>query len=104
MLGHKGGKPPKIPSCGPLRFTEDDVAAAHGDLRQHFSGSVVGNGKNGACIPVMLTASGIMLDHPTGPHSGQWESLREIMDDGGMWQTRCRSCRRSVIDGVVDLV
>src|SRR5258708_36388854 len=41
MLGHEGGKLPKILSCGFLRFPEDDIPVAHGNLRQHFSGSIV---------------------------------------------------------------
>ena len=60
--------------------------------------------KISARIPVALAAPGIVLDHPTGPHSGQRESFREIMDDGRMRQTRSRSCRLSVIDRMVDLI
>ncbi len=70
MVGHERGKLPKIPSCGFLRSPENDVPVAHRNLRQHFSGSIVRNGKNGARIPVALAALGIMLDHPTGPHPG----------------------------------
>src|SRR5271166_2670078 len=70
MLGHEGGNLPKISSCGFLRSPEDYIAVAHGDLCQHFSGSIVGDGKNRARIPVALAALGIVLDHPTGPHSG----------------------------------
>ena len=66
----KGTKLPQILSCGLLRLAEDDVAMAHGNLGQHFSGSVVGDGKIGARHPVTLAALGIVLDHPTGAHSG----------------------------------
>src|SRR6202034_244445 len=70
MLRHKGGKIPKIPSCAFLRSPEDDIPVAHGNLRQHFSGSIIGNGKDGARIQVTLAALGIVLNHPTGPHTG----------------------------------
>ena len=104
MLAHKGGKLPQIFRRGLLRFSQDDIPLAHGDLRQHFSGRIVGNGKIGARIPITLAALGIMLDHPSGPHSGQRKSLREIMDHGGVGQAGSRSCRLSVIDRVHDLI
>ena len=104
MLAHERGKLPQILRGGFLRFPQDDIPPAHGDLRQHLSGSIVGNGKIGARIPVALAALGIMLDHPSGPHSGQRKSLGEIMDHGGVGQAGSRSCRLSVIDRVHDLI
>src|SRR5579864_4308871 len=69
MLSYEGGDQAKILSCRLLCLPEDDVTAAHGNLRQDFSGSVVGNGKIGARHPVTLAALRIVFDHPTGPHS-----------------------------------
>ena len=69
VLGHERRKQPKILRGGLLGLAEDDAAIAHGNLGQHFSGSVVGNREIGARIPVELAALGIVLDHPAGAHS-----------------------------------
>src|SRR3954465_5797739 len=52
VLGHERGKLAKISRCRLLRLSEDNVSLSHGDLRQHFAGGVVGDGKNRARIPV----------------------------------------------------
>src|SRR5258708_5613025 len=70
MLGHEGGKLPQILSGSFLRFAEDNIPVSHRSLRQHLSGSIVRNRKNSARIPVEFAALGIVLDHPTCPHSG----------------------------------
>ena len=70
MLGHEAVKEPKILSCSLLRFPEYGIPVAHGDLRQHFSGSVVRNGEISSRIPVLLTSLGVVLDYPSGSDSG----------------------------------
>src|SRR5207237_10165066 len=80
------------------------IAPANWGLGQQLAGGVVGDGKVGASIPVLLPPLGVRLDHPSRPDSSQRKSLAEIVDHGRVRQP-CRRLRLSyMVDRMIDPV
>jgi len=69
VLAHETAELQKILTGDFLCSAEHSIAVAHGDLRQKFAGSIVGDGEICARVPVVLAALWIVFDHPPGPDS-----------------------------------
>src|SRR5690348_17819829 len=104
MVGHEALEQLEVSGGEFPGLAEHDVTFADSDFRKNFAGSSVRDREVGACSPVLLATPGVMLDHPSRPHTGNRKRLRQV----GNYSRVRQACRRprlpSVVDRMVNLI
>src|SRR5581483_6344891 len=76
MLRHKVVEQFEVSGGEFLGFAEDDVAVAYRNFRKNLARNRIGDREVSASVPILLAPLGIVLDHPSGAHTGNRKCFR----------------------------